>query len=53
MGEESHWGAERGCKEAVTMYERTGCFDELIGLLEQGLGLELAQMGMFTELGIA
>ncbi|KAK2757809.1 clathrin heavy chain [Colletotrichum kahawae] len=37
----------------VKQYERNGYFDELIGLLEQGLGLERAHMGMFTELGIA
>jgi clathrin heavy chain len=37
----------------VKQYERYGYFDELINLLEQGLGLERAHMGMFTELGIA
>ncbi|KUJ22300.1 clathrin heavy chain, partial [Mollisia scopiformis] len=37
----------------VRQYERNGYFDELIALLEQGLGLERAHMGMFTELGIA
>ncbi|KAL2270263.1 hypothetical protein VTJ83DRAFT_2447 [Remersonia thermophila] len=37
----------------VKQYERNGYFDELISLLEQGLGLERAHMGMFTELGIA
>lgn len=37
----------------VKQYEREGYFDELINLLEQGLGLERAHMGMFTELGIA
>ncbi|KAF4503828.1 hypothetical protein G6O67_008769 [Ophiocordyceps sinensis] len=37
----------------VKEYERNGYFDELINLLEQGLGLERAHMGMFTELGIA
>ncbi|CRK24292.1 hypothetical protein BN1708_013907, partial [Verticillium longisporum] len=37
----------------VKQYERNGYFDELISLLEQGLGLERAYMGMFTELGIA
>ncbi|KAI1498271.1 clathrin heavy chain [Biscogniauxia marginata] len=37
----------------VKQYEREGFFDELIELLEQGLGLERAHMGMFTELGIA
>ncbi|KAL7629469.1 Clathrin heavy chain [Parahypoxylon ruwenzoriense] len=37
----------------VKQYENEGYFDELIDLLEQGLGLERAHMGMFTELGIA
>ncbi|KAJ4296171.1 Clathrin heavy chain [Collariella sp. IMI 366227] len=37
----------------VKQYESNGYFDELISLLEQGLGLERAHMGMFTELGIA
>lgn len=37
----------------VKQYEFNGYFDELINLLEQGLGLERAHMGMFTELGIA
>lgn len=37
----------------VKQYENNGYFDELINLLEQGLGLERAHMGMFTELGIA
>ena len=40
-------------QELVKQYERNGYFDELISLLEQGLGLERAHMGMFTELGIA
>ena len=39
--------------ELVKQYERNGYFDELISLLEAGLGLERAHMGMFTELGIA
>lgn len=37
----------------VRQYEYNGYFDELISLLEAGLGLERAHMGMFTELGIA
>ncbi|EPE29243.1 Clathrin heavy-chain terminal [Glarea lozoyensis ATCC 20868] len=37
----------------VKQYERNGYFDELISLLEQGLGLERCHMGIFTELGIA
>ncbi|OQE16730.1 hypothetical protein PENSTE_c023G04902 [Penicillium steckii] len=37
----------------VRQYERNGYFDELISVLEAGLGLERSHMGMFTELGIA
>ena len=37
----------------VQQYEKNGYFDELISVLEAGLGLERAHMGMFTELGIA
>lgn len=37
----------------VHQYESHGYFDELIAVLEAGLGLERAHMGMFTELGIA
>ncbi|KAB8301991.1 hypothetical protein EYC80_005444 [Monilinia laxa] len=37
----------------VKQYERNGYFDELISVLEQGLGLERSHMGIFTELGIA
>ena len=40
-------------QDLVRQYERNGYFDELISLLEAGLGLERAHMGMFTELGIA
>lgn len=40
-------------QDLVRQYERNGYFDELITLLEAGLGLERAHMGMFTELGIA
>ncbi|SAM07401.1 hypothetical protein [Absidia glauca] len=36
----------------VKTYEANGYFDELIQLLEAGLGLERAHMGMFTELAI-
>lgn len=39
--------------DLVKQYEWNGYFDELITLLEAGLGLERAHMGMFTELGIA
>ena len=40
-------------QDLVKQYESNGYFDELISLLEAGLGLERAHMGMFTELGIA
>lgn len=40
-------------QELVRLYESNGYFDELISLLETGLGLERAHMGMFSELGIA
>lgn len=40
-------------QDLVKQYERNGYFEELISLLEAGLGLERAHMGMFTELGIA
>ncbi|KAG0798102.1 hypothetical protein G6F22_004554 [Rhizopus arrhizus] len=38
--------------ELVKTYEKNGFFDEIIKLLEAGLGLERAHMGMFTELAI-
>lgn len=37
----------------VNQYERNGYFDELIALLEAGLGLERSHMAMFTALAIA
>ncbi|EMD90917.1 hypothetical protein COCC4DRAFT_194695 [Bipolaris maydis ATCC 48331] len=37
--------------DLVKQYERNGYFDELINLLEAGLGLERAHMGMYTALG--
>ncbi|KAL1304968.1 hypothetical protein AAFC00_003874 [Neodothiora populina] len=39
--------------DLVKQYEWNGYFDELISLLEAGLGLERAHMGMFTSLGVA
>ncbi|KAI0372779.1 clathrin heavy chain [Pilatotrama ljubarskyi] len=36
----------------VQMYERRGYFDEVLSLLEAGLSLERAHMGIFTELAI-
>ncbi|WPH03665.1 Hypothetical protein R9X50_00654800 [Acrodontium crateriforme] len=38
--------------DLVNQYERNGYFDELISLLEAGLGLERAHMGIFTQLGV-
>eukprot|EP00041_Stephanoeca_diplocostata_P026406 m.712062 g.712062 ORF g.712062 m.712062 type:complete len:1677 (+) comp22957_c0_seq1:116-5146(+) len=38
--------------ELISFYESRGFFSELITLLESGLGLERAHMGMFTELAI-
>lgn len=38
--------------DLVYLYESRGYFEELIQLLESGLGLERAHMGMFTELAI-
>ncbi|KAI3653844.1 hypothetical protein MP228_001791 [Amoeboaphelidium protococcarum] len=38
--------------DLVYLYESRGYFEELILLLESGLGLERAHMGMFTELAI-
>ncbi|CAN6674591.1 clathrin heavy chain [Trichomonascus vanleenenianus] len=39
-------------KELVERYEFIGHFDEVISLFEQGLSLERAHMGMFTELAV-
>lgn len=39
-------------EELVQVYEKNGYFDELIRLLEAGLNLERAHMGMFTEVAI-
>eukprot|EP01027_Heterolobosea_sp_BB2_P023662 GEZU01035605.1.p1 GENE.GEZU01035605.1~~GEZU01035605.1.p1 ORF type:complete len:1686 (+),score=716.16 GEZU01035605.1:148-5205(+) len=39
-------------EELINYYESQGYFDELIALLEAGLGHERAHTGMFTELGI-
>ena len=36
----------------VQLYEHQGYTDELVSLLEAGLGLERAHMGMFTELSV-
>jgi clathrin heavy chain len=39
-------------EEIISVYEYQGYFKELLVLLEAGLGLERAHMGMFTELAI-
>ncbi|KAF9584414.1 hypothetical protein BGW38_006556 [Lunasporangiospora selenospora] len=39
-------------EDLIQLYESQGYFDELMSLLEAGLGLERAHMGMFTELAI-
>ncbi|KAI9493853.1 hypothetical protein BDB00DRAFT_762730 [Zychaea mexicana] len=39
-------------EQVARTYERNGYFDQLISLLEDGLGLERAHMGMFTELAV-
>ncbi|XP_062203111.1 clathrin heavy chain 2-like isoform X1 [Phragmites australis] len=38
--------------EVSEYYQNRGCFSELISLMESGLGLERAHMGIFTELGV-
>ena len=38
-------------EEVSEFYQQRGYFEELIALLESGLGLERAHMGIFTELG--
>lgn len=39
-------------EEVSDFYQRRGYFEELIALLESGIGLERAHMGIFTELGM-
>merc|ERR1719443_1773061 len=39
-------------EELIGSYEKFGHFDEVIAVMEAGLGLERAHMGIFTELGI-
>ncbi|TXT13046.1 hypothetical protein VHUM_01447 [Vanrija humicola] len=38
--------------QLLSLYQRNGYFDEIIALMEAGLGLERAHMGMFTELSV-
>jgi clathrin heavy chain len=39
-------------EELIQFYEQRGFFEELLQLMESGLGLERAHVGMFTELAI-
>eukprot|EP00210_Caulerpa_lentillifera_P001245 g1201.t1 len=39
-------------EEVSEFYQSHGFFDELISLMESGIGLERAHMGIFTELGV-
>ncbi|KAI3793232.1 hypothetical protein L1987_35848 [Smallanthus sonchifolius] len=39
-------------EEVSEYYQHRGCFNELISLMESGLGLERVHMGIFTELGV-
>merc|ERR1719240_1349580 len=39
-------------EELIASYETYGHFDEVIAVMEAGLGLERAHMGIFTELGV-
>jgi clathrin heavy chain len=39
-------------EELISSYEQAGHWEELIKLLEQGVGLEAAHAGIFTELGV-
>eukprot|EP00252_Welwitschia_mirabilis_P023463 TRINITY_DN662_c0_g1_i4.p1 TRINITY_DN662_c0_g1~~TRINITY_DN662_c0_g1_i4.p1 ORF type:complete len:1707 (+),score=385.71 TRINITY_DN662_c0_g1_i4:318-5438(+) len=39
-------------EDVSNYYQNRGYFNELISLMESGLGLERAHMGIFTELGI-
>lgn len=39
--------------ELISHYERQGFFDELIAVLEQGINLDRAHQGIYTQLGVA
>merc|ERR1711871_319102 len=39
-------------EDIIYLYERLGHFDQVMELLEQGLGLEQVHTGIFTELGV-
>jgi clathrin heavy chain len=38
--------------DLINHYEKYGYYSELVQLIENGLGMERAHMGMFTELGV-
>ncbi|KAJ1437607.1 Tetratricopeptide-like helical domain superfamily [Sesbania bispinosa] len=46
------WKEVDDLEEVSEYYQNRGCFNELISLMESGLGLERAHMGIFTELGV-
>ncbi|KAJ6897449.1 clathrin heavy chain 2-like [Populus alba x Populus x berolinensis] len=50
--EEAVWSQVDDLEEVSEYYQNRGCFSELISLMESGLGLERAHMGIFTELGV-
>jgi len=37
-------------EEVIALYEKQGCFDELMALLDSGLNSERSHIGMYTEL---
>merc|ERR1711953_992275 len=39
-------------EELISQYEKHGYFEELISLIDSGLGNERAHIGMYTELGV-
>jgi hypothetical protein len=39
-------------EEVSDFYQTSGHWEELVALMESGIGLERAHMGIFTELGI-
>merc|ERR1712151_1351033 len=39
-------------EELISQYEKYGYFEELISLIDSGLGNERAHIGMYTELGV-
>jgi len=39
-------------EDLIKHYEEYGCPEEMINLLETGMGLERAHVGVYTELGV-